>query len=67
MKKWSRINYQPNLPLWENRRATCSDEHIGLSQYAAQEGIVLLKTPTSYFLYRWVARFACLEREPLIM
>ena len=43
MKKWTRINYQPNLPLYPDKYVTCSDEHIALSLEAAQEGMVLLK------------------------
>ena len=43
MKKWTRVNYQPNLPLFPGKYVTCSDEHIALSLEAAQEGMVLLK------------------------
>lgn len=43
MKKWSRHLYQPNLPLKESGRVTCSEEHIALSLRAAEEGMVLLK------------------------
>lgn len=43
MSKWTRALYQPNLPLYENRRATASAEHIALSRNAAKEGMVLLK------------------------
>ena len=43
MEKWSRIKYQPNLPLYEGRRVTASSEHIALSKKAAREGMVLLK------------------------
>ena len=43
MSKWTRANYQPNLPLYGNRRVTASREHIALSRNAAREGMVLLK------------------------
>lgn len=43
MKKWTRVNYQPNLPLKPGMYVTCSEEHINLALQAAQEGMVLLK------------------------
>ena len=43
MKKWARHLHQPNLPLMESGRVTCSAEHIALSLKAAEEGMVLLK------------------------
>ena len=44
MNKWTRILYQPNLPLGENgKRLTACAEHIALSKNAAKEGMVLLK------------------------
>ena len=43
MNKWTRINYQPNLPLEEGRYVTACDAHIALSREAAAEGMVLLK------------------------
>ena len=43
MKKWARHLFQPNLPLKESGRVTCSEEHIALSLKAAEEGMVLLK------------------------
>ena len=43
MSKWTRANYQPNLPLYGDRRVTASREHISLSRNAAREGMVLLK------------------------
>ena len=43
MQKWTRINFQPNLPLKPNKYVTCSEEHITLSRTAAEEGMVLLK------------------------
>ncbi len=44
MKKWQRINYQPNLPLGaKGERITASEAHLDLSKKAAKEGMVLLK------------------------
>ncbi len=44
MNKWTRIRYQPNLPLGENgQRVTACKAHIALSKNAAKEGMVLLK------------------------
>lgn len=44
MQKWTRVMYQPNLPLGENgEKVTASSKHIALSKEAAKEGIVLLK------------------------
>ena len=44
MKRWTRLLYQPNLPLGENwQRLTACAEHIALSRNAAKEGMVLLK------------------------
>ena len=44
MDRWTRVWYQPNLPLGENgERLTGSKEHIELSKRAAKEGMVLLK------------------------
>lgn len=44
MQKWTRVKYQPAIPLGENgRRVTASKEHIELSKEAAKEGMVLLK------------------------
>ena len=43
MKKWARLLYQPNLPLYEDKKVTGSKEHIAISKAAADEGIVLLK------------------------
>ena len=41
MNKWSRINYLPNLPLYEGKeRVTESKAHIELSKNAAKEGMV---------------------------
>lgn len=43
MKKWTRVMYQPNLPLEDGHYVTASKEHIALSKKAAGEGMVLLK------------------------
>lgn len=44
MKKWTRINYLPVLPMGDDGRlATGSQKHIDLSRMAACEGMVLLK------------------------
>ena len=44
MEKWTRVMYQPNLPLGENgEKLTGSKKHIELSKNAAKEGMVLLK------------------------
>ena len=44
MEKWTRIRFQPNLPLGENgQRVTACQEHITLARNAAKEGMVLLK------------------------
>ena len=43
MKKWTRANFQPNLPLEDGRYITACKEHIALSKAAAAEGMVLLK------------------------
>ena len=43
MEKWTRVNYQPNLPLYPGKYVTCSDEHISIALEAAQEGMILLK------------------------
>ena len=44
MQKWTRVMYQPNIPLGENgEKVTACKEHITLSKEAAKEGMVLLK------------------------
>ena len=44
MKKWTRANYLPGVPLGpDGRRVTAGPEHITLSKNAAKEGMVLLK------------------------
>ncbi len=47
MEKWTRVNYQPNLPLIPGKYVTCSDEHIALALKAAESGMVLLKNTQS--------------------
>ena len=37
MNKWTRVKFQPNLPLKESGRVTASKEHILLSKEAAKE------------------------------
>ena len=36
MNKWTRVKFQPNLPLKESGRVTASKEHILLSKEAAK-------------------------------
>lgn len=44
MQKWTRVMYQPNIPLGENgEKVTACRKHIALSKEAAKEGMVLLK------------------------
>lgn len=43
MDKWTRVKFQPNLPLEPGRYVTACKEHIALSKDAAAEGMVLLK------------------------
>ncbi|MCF0143437.1 MAG: glycoside hydrolase family 3 C-terminal domain-containing protein, partial [Parasporobacterium sp.] len=44
MAGWSRIRYNPNIPLYPDReRVTGGREHIRISKDAAKEGMVLLK------------------------
>ena len=43
MQKWSRVRFQPNLPLEPGKYVTACAEHIALSKEAAGEGMVLLK------------------------
>ncbi|MCI7812610.1 MAG: glycoside hydrolase family 3 C-terminal domain-containing protein [Lachnospiraceae bacterium] len=44
MERWTRMFYQPSLPLGaDGTRVTGSKEHIALSRKAATEGMVLLK------------------------
>lgn len=48
MRKWTRVGFQPNLPLEEKRRVTECKEHIRLSKEAAKEGMVLLKNEKAF-------------------
>ena len=50
MNKWTRVKFQPNLPLKESGRVTASKEHILLSKEAAKEGMVLLKNEKNLLL-----------------
>lgn len=44
MQKWTRVMYQPNIPLGEKgEKVTACRKHIALSKEAAKEGMVLLK------------------------
>ena len=44
MEKWTRANYQPNLPLGgDGRKVTACAEHLALARKAGTEGMVLLK------------------------
>ncbi len=44
MQKWTRVMYQPSIPMGKDGlRVTASKEHIALSKEAAKEGMVLLK------------------------
>ncbi len=43
MQKWTRLKFQPNLPLEPGKYVTACAEHIALSKEAAGEGMVLLK------------------------
>ncbi|MCR5755903.1 MAG: glycoside hydrolase family 3 C-terminal domain-containing protein [Acetatifactor sp.] len=43
MNKWTRVKFQPNLPLEPGKYVTASPEHLALTKEAAQEGMVLLK------------------------
>jgi len=49
MNKWTRLFFQPNLPLYERKYVTASSEHIRLAKEAAEEGIVLLKNENHLF------------------
>ena len=43
MERWVRARFLPNLPLYDGKYVTGSEEHIALSLRAAMEGMVLLK------------------------
>ncbi len=57
-KKWTRVMYQPNLPLREGEYVTASKEHIALSREAAKEGMVLLKNEKNLLPLRAGSRIA---------
>lgn len=58
MKKWTRVMYQPNLPLKDGGYVTASKEHIELSKEAAKEGMVLLKNDKNILPLRTGSRAA---------
>ena len=58
MKKWIRVQYQPNLPLENGAYVTASLEHIALSKEAATEGMVLLKNDNQLLPLRAGCRIA---------
>ena len=67
MKKWTRVMYQPNLPLEAGRYVTASKEHIALSLEAATEGMVLLKNENNILPLKNVPGSHCSDAEALIM
>lgn len=59
MNKWNRINYLPNIPLYEGKeKVTESKAHIELSKNAAKEGMVLLKNDEEVLPLRKGSRVA---------
>lgn len=58
MQKWTRVKFQPNLPLEPGRYVTACKEHIALSKEAAQEGMVLLKNEKSLLPLRAGSKIA---------
>ena len=58
MNKWTRVKFQPNLPLHESGRVTASKEHIQLSKEAAKEGMVLLKNENNVLPLKKGSRIA---------
>lgn len=67
MEKWTRVMYQPNLPLEEGHYVTASKEHIALSKEAAEEGMVLLKNEGGLLPLKKERELHYLEREALTM
>lgn len=62
MKQWTRSKYQPNLPLYGDRRVTCSPAHRALARAAAREGIVLMKNTRDLLPLRQGTRLAVFGR-----
>ena len=65
MNKWTRVKFQPNLPLHESGRVTASKEHIQLSKEAAKEGMVLLKNENDVLPLKKEAVSHFSEKVPL--
>ena len=62
MNKWTRVRYQPNLPLYENTYVTCSLKHRELARAAAREGAVLLKNEKKILPFQPRTRLAMFGR-----
>lgn len=63
MNKWTRVNFQPNLPLHGSGRVTAGKEHIQLSKEAAKEGMVLLKNENNVLPLKKGSRIALSGKE----